>query len=516
MGAYQYEALPVAEWFRRNREIAGFHNPARALYQTVRELVENSLDATEPYNILPTVRLSIGFVDERKGWLSIYSEDNGIGIPRDEIPNVFGKVFYSSKYRIKQHRGVFGLGIKMVVLYAQTTTNRPVQVRSATPNSDHIYEYEIQIDTVNNEPVILSYRELENRYGWHGTAVGIVIEGDWHRSKKRVEEYLRRTAMISPYAEFYLVGPDMELHIPRRTTKLPQPPKEGLPHPKSVDVETMKQMLASNSDNETVLEFLVNSFDGVGETLASSFLQHAGVSPNVRIGDLTQEEITHLVSKMKEFEGWRRPRSDWLSPVGPELLELGVKHSLNAEVVYAVTRKPSSYSGHPFIVEAAVAYGGEVPPVDRPLLYRYANKIPLIYDEGSDVARKVVDEIDWSVYKVKFPAPLAVVIHICSTKIPYASAGKEAIAEVPEIEDEMNAAVREAARKLRTYLSRKEREQELLLRYVTFSKYVPEVSSALSYVTGVERERLEESLRRLIEEKLGLTPRAVMESISGG
>ncbi|MFN7105288.1 MAG: DNA topoisomerase VI subunit B, partial [Pyrobaculum sp.] len=198
---YAYEALPVAEWFRRNRELAGFHNSTRALYQTIRELTENSLDATETYEILPTIYIRIAIEDEQKNLVSVYTEDNGIGIPGNEVPNVFGKVFYSSKYKIKQHRGVFGLGLKMVVLYAQNTTNKPVLVRSATIKSEKIYEYQIMIDTNNNSPIILDRREYVNKYRWHGTAVKVYLEGNWQGAKKRIEEYLKRTAIIAPYAE---------------------------------------------------------------------------------------------------------------------------------------------------------------------------------------------------------------------------------------------------------------------------------------------------------------------------
>ncbi|MFB6490528.1 MAG: DNA topoisomerase VI subunit B [Thermoproteus sp. AZ2] len=501
---YAYEALPVAEWFRRNREIAGFQNSARAMYQTVRELVENSLDATEPYGILPNILISIKPVDESKSWYSIYVEDNGIGIPGGEIPNVFGRVFYSSKYKIKQHRGVFGLGLKMVVLYAQSTTNKPIAVRSATIRSDKIYEYKIMIDTTKNEPIIIDRREYNNKYRWHGTAVKVIIEGNWLNSKKRIEDYLRRTAIISPYAEIFFKGPDMELILKRRTTKMPHPPEEGLPHPKSVDVDTVKQMILENPKS-TLMEFLMNNFDGIGEGLAKSFLEWAGLDPNKVVGGLTQEEVTYLAEKLKAYEGWRRPRADWLSPAGAELLEVGARSILGAEAVFAVTRKPSSYSGHPFIVEAAIAWGGQIPPVDKPILLRYANKIPLLYDEGADVARKVVDEFNWQNYKVKLPAPLAVLIHVCSTKVPYASAGKEAIAEISEIEEEMRLALRDAARKLRIYLSRKEREMELLNKYISLAKYVDEISLSLNIITGIDKDKLSSNLNKLIEQKLGVT-----------
>ncbi len=500
----KFESLPPAEFFRRYREIAGFSNPARAVYQTIKELVENSLDATENFKILPSVKIYVEYADKSRNWLSIYIEDNGIGIPGNEVPNVFGRVFYSSKYRIRQHRGLYGLGAKMVVLYAQTTTQRPILVRTAPIGSDVIYEYELAIDVTRNEPDIRSQRVLPNRYGWHGTAIRVIIEGDWPRAQRRVEEYLKRTAMICPYAEFYVKTPTFELYLPRVTAKMPEPPKEGLPHPKSVDPEMLRQLVLKNP-NMTLLEFLVENFDGVGETTARSFLEYAGFPPDTPVSELLKDDgIVKLANKMREYNGWRRPRADWLSPIGEEILEEGVKAALKPEAVFAVTRKPSSYAGHPFIVEAAIAWGGSIEPSDKPIVYRFANKVPLIYDEGSDVIRKVVDSIDWSQYKVKFPAPLAIIVHICSTKIPYASAGKEAIADVPEIEEEVELAIREAARKLRAYITKKEKELELIKKYATFSMYGEEVVNALSYVTNVDTGELRSCLQSLILKKLGV------------
>ncbi len=369
--------------------------------------------------------------------------------------------------------------------------------------SDVIYEYQLMIDITKNEPVIVSQRTLENRYGWHGTAIKVVLEGDWSKAKRRVEEYLRRTAMVTPYAEFVLRGPDEDdaIKIPRVTTKMPDPPEEGLPHPKSVDVELIKQLI-QRDPNMPLLEFLVENFDGVGDAIAKNFLDFVGLSQDMPVGKLVNDELVNFVTKMREFNGWRRPRADWLSPIGEDILAEGVKFVLRPEVVFTVTRKPSSYMGNPFIVEAALAWGGAIEPSDKPVIYRFANKVPLIYDEGNDVVRKVVDEIDWTQYKVKFPAPMAIVVHVCSTKIPYASAGKEAIAEVPEIESEVRNAIREVARKLRLYITRKEKEQELLMKYAIFSMYAEEVANALSYVSKADLDELRGSINTLIREKL--------------
>jgi len=497
----KFESLSPSEWFRRNKELAGFANPSRALYQAVRELIENALDATETFGIHPFIKAYMKYA-ERENWLSIYVEDNGIGIPKDEIPNVFGRVFYSSKYKVKQHRGIFGLGAKMVILYAQSTTNKPITVISAPLGSDKVYRFDIMIDTLHNDPLIKHQEEWDNKYKWHGTAVHVVMEGDWLKAKHRVEEYIKRVAMVAPYAEIHVKEPDGGvINIERVTLTLPTPPKEGLPHPKSIDIEVVKQLISRNGDSP-LAEFLVDNFDGVGDETAINFLKSIGIDSSKSVKELSMDEVTHLVTKMREFNEWRRPRADWLSPVGAELLEQGIKKILEPEAVFATTRKPSSYSGNPFIVEAAIAWGGKIEPSDRPVIYRFANKVPLLYDEGNDVVRHVVDEVDWNLYKVKFPASLVVVVHICSTKIPYASAGKEAIADVPEIESEVRLAIREVARRLRVYLSRKEKEKEAMVRYAMFTMFSREVASSIASIIGLREDQVLNKLKKIISRKI--------------
>ena len=494
--AERYRQLSPSEFFYRNREIAGFSNPARAVYQTVRELVENSLDATEMHGILPEIKLEIS--EDADGRVRVCVEDNGVGIPPAEVPNVFGRVFYGSKYVLRQSRGVFGLGVKMAVLYAQLTTGQPTRVKTATRRSKYIYEYELMIHVERNIPVIKSLRVFRNDSKWHGTRVELTIRGSWSQAKKRVEEYIRRTAMIAPYATIVVAAPDLNLRFERSSTELPPTPVAGKPHPRGVDVEMLKAMIEKAGRDTTLLEFLVENFDGVGEATARKFCAWSGFNCEAKIKNFKTEEIEMLAAKMQEYDGWRRPKASTLSPLGETLLVKGVKAILNPEFVTAVSRPPSSYAGHPFIVEVALAYGGSIPPLEEPLLYRFANRIPLLYDEGVDVSTKVLKKIDWKTYKVEFPAPLAIITHVCSTKVPFKGVGKEAVADVPEVESEIEAGIRECARRLRAHLSRLERLLELKRWEVTITKYAGEVASSLSYVTGVDRETLLSKLLELV------------------
>lgn len=497
----RYRQLSPSEFFYRNREIAGFSNPTRAIYQAIRELVENALDATEMHGILPDIRIQLK--EEADGKVFLAVEDNGVGISPLEAPNVFGRVFYGSKYVLRQSRGVFGLGVKMVVLYAQMTTGQPIKVRTSTKRSKFIYEYEILINVEKNIPIVRSLKVIRNDLRWHGTRVELVIRGNWSQAKKRVEEYIRRTALIAPYANILFEAPDLMLKFERKVDKLPPVPVVGKPHPKGVDVEMLKMMIESAKKSITLVEFLTENFDSVGPNTAKKFCGWAGIDPEIKIKNLKIYDIELLASKMQEFAGWRRPKASTLSPLGEELLVEGVKAVLNPEFATAVSRPPSSYSGYPFVVEVAIAYGGSIPFVDKPLVLRFANKIPLLYDEGVDVSTKVaLEKIDWKTYKIEFPAPVAVVTHVCSTKVPFKGVGKEAVADVPEIESEIEAGIRECARRLRLYLSRIERELVAKRWEITISKYVDDVVRSLGYVVGIDESLLRDKLIELIKNRV--------------
>ncbi|MEM2579164.1 MAG: DNA topoisomerase VI subunit B, partial [Desulfurococcaceae archaeon] len=202
------------------------------------------------------------------------------------------------------------------------------------------------------------------------------------------------------------------------------------------------------------------------------------------------KEIAKLYPKI------RPPSPKALSPLGEDIIEAGLKKIFNPDFVKAVSRKPRVYQGHPFIVEAAVAYGGGIPSSSEPTLLRYANKIPLLYDEKADVSWKVIEKISWEQYNIVMPAPLIILTHVCSTKVPFKGVGKESIADVPEVERELGLAIKEALRALRDHLVRRMKEELAKRKALTLIKYVPEVAINLSKIAGGD------GVRRLIEDKL--------------
>jgi len=518
-----YQSISPSDFFYRNREIAGFSNPSRAIYAAVRELVENALDACETYGEPPMVYLRLREISTSGNETATYElriEDNGTGIPEEHIPHCFGQVFYGSKYTLKQSRGTFGLGGTITILYGQITTHKPVRIVSSTGGKT--YEYEQMIDIQHNKPIVLRKRELENKKKWHGTIVELHLEGDYPRAMPRICEYLKQTAMINPYADITFVDPRGRLfRFERGTDKMPKLPEAVKPHPHGIDVETLRRFI-STTRSRNMIDLMMEHFQGVRKGIVNQFLEAAGVDPKTYPKALKPEEIVQLVRATMTFNDFLKPDATCLSPIGKDLFETGIVKELNldsnADFIKVVQREPATYSGFPFIVESAVAYGPSVARQNKSgiTIYRFANRIPLLYDEASDVMWKVVNNnINWSIYNVSSDTPLVVAVHLCFTKIPYKTVGKEYIADQPEIEREITNAIREAARSLRVYISREIRIAHERQRMGIFAKYLPKIAefstnlserrerpdiSPLLNMLGVNQEGVEEEEREEVIE----------------
>ena len=458
----------------------------------MRELVENSLDAAESAGVPPDIYIRLSYDDEQETneTYTLRVADNGSGIPAHHVPLAFGQFLFSSKYRLKQARGTFGLGGTMAILYGQITTNKPVAVISSTGTS-RIIEYRLMIDIERNRPVILDRKihknERKRADRWRGTVVDFHLEGSYSMAMPKVLEYLKETAIVNPYANITFVDPKGRLYKFQRTVDtMPPPPKETLPHPHGVDVETIQRIIRLTK-HQNMLDFMQRHFHRVGEKTAKEFLKTAGISGGANPQTLRPDEIVGLVQQMKNFNDFLPPDASCLSPLGEDLLRAGVLKELEPEFIAVRQRRPATYSGHPFIVEVAIAYGGKVPAKDDILIYRFANKIPLVYDESGDVCWRIVRQINWRRYNVSPSMSFAVLIHLCSTKIPYKTVGKEMLADQTEVSKEILNGIREVARQLRRYMSRKERVRRQVRRLSIFSRYLPKIAEFSAGLVGLEK-----------------------------
>lgn len=480
--AVSFESISPADFFYRNRSIAGFDNNMRALYTAVRELVENSLDACEDGGFLPTIKVKLSEISPN--WFKLRVEDNGIGVPRDHILPAFGQILYGSKYEHKQARGRFGLGGKMAFLFGQITTSEPLQVVSAPIEGDHIFDVVLRQDIEENKPELVKWERRKNREKKHGCTLEFTLEGNWRSAKRYIIDYIEQTALITPYASLTFTEPDGTVHKFKRSVKaLPPPPTPVNPHPKGMDIEQLSRLIEDTKTRDMVT-FLRTHFHRVGPKTAKAFLKSINMAYSQDPRGLKPNDLVKIARGLEDFDKWLPPDARVLSPLGTKLLELGIRSTLNPEFVKVTQRPPNSYGGHPFIVECGLAYGGDVPMKESIIIYRFANRIPLIFDEYKDVAAKVIRAVPWSRYRIRPGMPIAAFVAVVSTKIPFKTAGKEFIADLTELEYDIRMGLMECARTLKGHLRQKEKVQRERVRASVYEKYLPIIARDISALAG--------------------------------
>ncbi|MBI2547575.1 MAG: DNA topoisomerase VI subunit B [Candidatus Aenigmarchaeota archaeon] len=498
--AQQLRAVSVAEFFEKNRHLLGYENPTKALITIVKEFVDNSLDACEEARILPDVKVVVREVAPDR--FKVRVEDNGPGIVEEKLSLAFGKLLYGSKFhRLKMSRGTQGLGASGSILYSQLTTGKPAKVTSSIGKD--IHEIELMIDVNKNEPKIISHKQEKNPNKWHGIKIEVETEGRYIEGKQSVMEYLRQTAMCNPYAKIIYDGPAGKIEFERGAKELPPLPREIKPHPYGVEVGLLRRMLAgTNSRNLT--GFLTSDFSRVGRNSALEILKLAKLDGNKKPVDITHDETVelHKAMQMVKLIG---PPTDCLSPLGEKLLEEGLRKETKAEFVVAVTRPPSVYRGNPFEIECALAFGGELPQEGGAQLFRFANKMPLLYHASDCATTESVIDTDWRRYAFSQSSgqlpqgQLAILIHFASVWVPYTSEGKQAIANYEEIIKEMKLALQEAGRQLAIYVRRKHKMKEGQMRRELFEKYIPELAESLEKLTNDKKEKLIAGLEKIVK-----------------
>ena len=379
--------ISVSEFFAKNRHLLGFDNPRKALLTTIKEAVDNSLDACEEAGILPEIWVHVEQTSADRYKIGV--QDNGPGIVKKQIPLIFGKLLYGSKFhRLRQSRGQQGIGISAAGMYGVQTTGKPVKIISKVSAKKPAHYYEIQIDTKRNEPKILNGggegvdipagdkgAQYIEKHGieWvdqpHGTRVTIELEAKFNRGRGSVDEYLYQTAIANPHITLHYTDPENNARdYVRAAAKLPPEPKEILPHPYGVELGRLAAMLGE-AEGVTITQFLVNKFSRVTPAVARKICNTAKVSSRAwakRMGRPEAEALYQAIQATKIAP----PATDCICPIGEELLLKGLHQVVPGEFYCAATRPPAVYRGNPFQIEVGLAYGGAAATqnVDKDLL----------------------------------------------------------------------------------------------------------------------------------------------------
>jgi len=494
--------ISVSEFFQKNRHLLGFDSPARALLTVVKEAVDNALDACEEAGVLPDIGVEIEPVGADVFRVTV--QDNGPGIVERQVGRIFAKLLYGSKFHaLRQSRGQQGLGISAAGMYGQLTTGEPMRVLTRTSRRAPALEFLLSIDVAKNRPLV----HRRSRVDWdvaHGTRVEIVLEGHHQHGQRSVAEYLRLTALANPHATIRYEDADGEhTTYPRTLRKRPPLPRRIAPHPHGVELGTLAAMLAQTR-RRTLSGFLSHEFSRIGHKSAAAIVAAAdrglkgGTSPHA----LSREQTRALHRAMSTAKV-SAPPTDCIVPIGEALLRRSLAARVDASFVTAVTRPPAVYRGNPFQVEVALAWGRATegsPAADREhlaadspaRLFRFANRVPLLFQPGSCVTTQAVVDTNWHHYGVQqtkgaLPiGPLAILLHVASVWVPFTSEAKEAIAAYPEIEHELHLALQECARRLQRHLGTVRQAHDRAVRRARIERFVPHVAAALQELLALD------------------------------
>src|SRR5919109_2570511 len=548
-GKVRYDKKAESEFFVDNSALAGF-TTERILYMAVRELIENSLDSCETGHILPKISLSLKLLDASNDLWMITCKDNGIGVPSDKVPIAVCSFLTSGKYVEKQQRGLFGVGLKMIAAFSTKDTIHPLKVWSKSIEEGLEYNFALRTDISTNKPIVLAKKLIKGEESKIEEDSGFKVEAVLHarlspitrnNMKNKINEYISQTSVVNPYAIIEYETDEGRVKFERRTQVMPQPAKEVLPHPADMDLQTLKKAIMNFMNQKTTLQgILSTSFQKMSSEKAKEIIAKAGVE-NKPADKYTENELIEIV-KVCKYINFQQANTDHLSPIGEQILTTGMtseytiistKETVPKEPSIPEIQRPQitvkilkpslvAYASRtcvinnrPTIVECGIAYGGDIPSFK---LYRFANKIALLYDEGSDVAREVISEVginkmgiskkevkeQFSNVETKSDRtveylPIHIFFHICSTKIPYKTAGKESIASEGDLKKYMKSCLSDLYRKVSAQIRRELKMKEAASRLNLYKFYIPLVVTAISESIKVDSGKLEQAFNELAE-----------------
>jgi DNA topoisomerase-6 subunit B len=533
--AKKQREISVSEFFTKNRHLLGFDSPRKALLTAVKEAVDNSLDACEEARILPEIRVEIHKLDGRDDAFTVVVEDNGPGIVKANVPNVFGKLLYGSKFhRLRQSRGQQGIGISAAGMYGQLTTGRPVRVRSRTGKRSKAFAFTIRIDTAKNAPVF-----TDEEIAWegkdHGTRVEIDMEGEFRRGQRSVGEFLKLVAVANPHVKMTFLDPEGQLvEFAAATKELPKETDEIKPHPHGVELGILMKMLQESAEKQLNL-CLQRDFSRVGPKVAEQICATAKIGPKTHPKKVAREQSVAL-KKAIDATKIMAPPTSCIAPIGEKGILDGLKKEVEADFYVASTRSPVVYRGHPFQIEVGLAYGrpGDTLAVtdagkiyadaekqkrrralaeeellaqaDEPArLIRYANRVPLLFQQSACAITKAVIQTNWRSYGLTQPrgalpiGAMVIFVHIASVWVPFTSESKEAIASYDEIIKELKLALQECGRKLGTHVRKGKKLASEYQKRNYITTYIPHIGQALQEILILNDAQVTDCVEKLTD-----------------
>ncbi|MEK9864776.1 MAG: DNA topoisomerase VI subunit B [Euryarchaeota archaeon] len=514
--ANKQKQISISEFFEKNKHFLGFDTHQRAIITAVKEAVDNSLDACEEGRILPDIDVLIRRIEGGK--LELVTQDNGPGIPRDSIANVFGKFLLGSRFHaIRQTRGQQGIGITGVVMYSQLTTGSTTTVISKIEAESTAVKVDLALDTKNNRALksneeripLEEWFEESGMKTHHGLRIRTVMAAKYQRGRQSVHQYLRMTSIVNPHATIRLrvIGKEGEIvdegEWIRTTSRLPRPVVEIKPHPHGMQFGTLQRMLKDTKERN-VKSFLRKEFEKVSPLVAKKILEHANLDEKRRPSGLPVDAIQSLLAAFMAVK-IQSPPVDCLSPIEDLLIKKGLEKAIDSRYAATVTRNPSVSQGNPFQVEVGLVFGGDLPSDGTVELLRFANRVPLMYQQGGCLLTKAIESIDWRRYGLEQTGgkgvpkgPAAILVHLASTNVQFTSEAKEAVSDNEEVFDELRRALFEVGRGLQSHRKRVGQREKSREKFDLINKILPEIASKSSSMLGRETPDLSPIITKIM------------------
>ena len=496
--ARKQKQIAISEFFEKNKHFLGFDSLQRSIITAVKEAVDNSLDACEEDRILPDIRVEINRLEDDR--IELISQDNGPGIPRGTIEHVFGKFLLGSRFHaIRQTRGQQGIGITGVVMYSQLTTGSKTTVVSKVEDESSAVRVDLGIDTRKNKAI----KSGESRDIWvdevtgeeikHGLKIRTEMKAKYQRGRQSVYQYLRMTSIVNPHATISLTVKDRdgevieEGHWPRTTDHLPRVVEEIKPHPHGIHLGTLQRMLRE-AEERKMTSFLRHNFSGVSMRAAREILGKAGLEESRQPRRIKAEEAQAVLDSFQKVK-LLNPPTDCLSPIEDLLIKKGLSKAIDSRFASTVTRETRVTQGNPFQIEVGLVFGGDLVS-DSPIeILRFANRVPLMYQQGGCLLTKAVESVDWKRYGLDQPGgrgipkgPAAVLIHLASTNVQFTSEAKEAVAVNEEVLGEVRRALMEVGKGLKNHLKKSSQRKKAQEKFELINVILPEISQKTSQI----------------------------------
>jgi len=515
----------TAEYFAKNLQQVGFSSPTKAVLTTLKEAIDNSLDACEEAGIAPNLNVVVAKVGKGSArntdLIEVVVEDNGPGLEQADLAKVFGEYLASSKFgRGRASRGQQGIGISAATTWAQLTNAAGVQVRSKTKKMRKAIEAQVDVDIKGNKGLLKNKQVVD----WdvsHGTRVSFKIDGRVQlNGDGGLLTYLEGTTLVNPHLELhYKLMENDEVHIPRVTSEVPKVPAATLPHP-----HTMKlgEFITHSGiyGNMTFQKFLKTSFSRVTDGTIKDFVKN-GLPKELLNKNLNQIKDVNYKKAFQAIQDTPLPNPSTRSvlTVGEEALSKSILRIGEVDFFSVVTRNPKICDHKPVVIEVALARfldrGNEEGPIQ---LLRFANRVPLQFDKGACAVTKAIESVNWRAYglsqsKNSLPSgPYVFAVSVVSPFIKFKNASKETIDASDELVEEIRLAVMRAGQKLSRHIKRENKAADLERKIKHIEQFGPILVETLARITGAPESRKAKAISGL-EKILGRDSRAAEKDL---